>query len=58
MADQSELRPGCGSKAGLFMVFLIALLVAAAAYWGWSENPPDSPSPSGTANPPVQPSGS
>jgi hypothetical protein len=56
MADQDQLRPGCGSKAGLLLVFIIAALVAAVAYWAWSKNPPDAPTPSGAANPPVQPS--
>ena len=59
MAEGSNLRPGCGSEAGLALVLVIALIVAAVAYWAWSENPPDVSTPAGSSNPPVlKPSGS
>jgi hypothetical protein len=45
---------GCNTL--FFAIFL--LLLAVVGYVAWNRNPPDVPSPSGTANPQTLPQGS
>ncbi len=52
---RNAIRPGCGTKAGLFLVLIILAMIAAVAIWAWSENPPDTPNPTSTAAPPALP---
>ena len=42
---------GCGTKAGLLLVALLVIIIAAALYVGWLRNPPDTPEPPATAAP-------
>ena len=58
MPEPTEKPLSSGSKFGLLLVVLIAILVAAVAYWAWSSNPPDVSTPEGSAAAtPVKPAG-
>jgi hypothetical protein len=46
-----------GRGASMFMLLLLLLLIAALVAWAFLRNPPDTPSPSGTAAPATVPGG-
>ena len=52
---EDPIRPGCGGKVGMVLVLIIVALIAGTAFLAWYRNPPDAPSPVGTANPQALP---
>lgn len=54
---EDPVRPGCGSKAGMILVLIVAALIAGVTFLAWSRNPPDAPSAVGTAAPEALPTG-
>ncbi len=46
-----------GRGANLFMLLILLVVIAVALAWAFLRNPPDTPTPSGTAAPATVPGG-
>ncbi len=48
---------GGGRGTNLVMLLVLLLLIAGLVFWGYQRNPPDTPTPAGTAMPETMPGG-
>ncbi len=50
-------NPGGGRGSNIVMLLVLVVLIAGLVLWAYQRNPPDTPSPSGTATPDAVPGG-